>query len=228
MEANWRKNYLRYKSFFLNMLSQYKQRNDWKAYLEILLSLGTISVFSIFALRPTVLTIAGLIKQIDEKEATLEKMDNKIQNLSKAQILYDGERGNINLLEQTTVPKSVNSEVFARQIEGLSAKHLVTVSSFTLSEGVVFESNTSRDTQSDNVTNVATGESPEGVVDVNFSLSMKTNIEAYQLLIAFLSDLADLRQPPKINRVDFTKEKNKDQETNELTLTVKGNLYYLP
>lgn len=227
MEGNWRRNYLRYKSFFLNMLSQYGERNSWKTYLEILLSLGTISVFSIFALKPTVLTIAELIKQIDEKRSTIQKMDNKIQNLSKAQIIYDGERGNINLLEQTAVPKTVNPEVFARQIEGLSVKHNVEILTINLGEGLIRKSPNSSKLIFDNIDDKNTNPTTGGHTEVDFSVSMKSNIEAYQLLNTLLTDFANLRQPPKIERVDFKKEITKEQETTELTLTIKGNLEYL-
>ena len=81
MNQSWRREYLRYKSYFLNVMGRYKERADVKVYLEILLSLATISVFAIFALRPTILTIAGLLKEIETKKETLAKMDEKISNL---------------------------------------------------------------------------------------------------------------------------------------------------
>ena len=81
MAGGWRSNYLRYRSFFLNIYNVYKRRPDLKMFMEILLSLGTISFFAAFALRPTALTIVDLLEQIDEKETTIEKMDQKIQNL---------------------------------------------------------------------------------------------------------------------------------------------------
>src|SRR3989304_7020767 len=132
MDTGWRKNYLRYKSFFLNILTQYRERSDWKAYLEILLSLTTVSIFSIFALRPTILTIAELIRQIEEKKDTVSQMDAKIQNLSKAQTLYDRQRPNIIPLTETAIPKNSNSDIFARQIEGLSSSNQVGISLLSL------------------------------------------------------------------------------------------------
>src|SRR3989304_278866 len=98
MNPGWRGNYLRYKSYFLNVVGQYRERADIKAYIEILLSLATISIFAVFALRPTLLTIAELIKEIDTKKQTLIKMEDKIENLSSAHTLYDRERSRINIL----------------------------------------------------------------------------------------------------------------------------------
>ena len=93
--TDWKKNYVRYRSYFLDIAGRYKERTDIRVYLEILLSLTTISIFSIFALRPTLLTIGGLIKDIEAKKATLVKMDEKMKNLSQAQNLYDQEREKI-------------------------------------------------------------------------------------------------------------------------------------
>ena len=39
MALGWRKDYLRYRSYFLNIVSVYKQRRDLKAFLELILTL---------------------------------------------------------------------------------------------------------------------------------------------------------------------------------------------
>src|SRR3972149_11044320 len=99
MNPGWRNNYLRYKSYFLNVVGSYRERADIRVYLEILLSLVTVSIFSIFALRPTLLTIAHLTREIQSKQQTLKTMEDKIGNLGQAQSLYDRERAKIALLE---------------------------------------------------------------------------------------------------------------------------------
>ena len=87
MALGWKKDYLRYKSFFLNVLAIYKQRTDLHLFSEILLSLITILLFGIFAIRPTLLTIAQLVKDIRGKEATLALMDQKINSLNRARAI---------------------------------------------------------------------------------------------------------------------------------------------
>lgn len=228
METNWRRNYLRYKTFFLNMLSQYREHNDWKAYLEILLSLGTISIFSIFALRPTVLTIAELIKQIDEKQTTLQRMDDKIQNLSKAQILYDSQRGNITLLEQTAVPKSINADVFARQIEGLSLKHQVVISSFSLGESVMTGNQLGASNSSEAPETDILPPTGSEVLNSNFTLTLNSGIDQYLLLTGFLTDFRNLRMPPKIEGVRFETGSGESLGEINLTLSLTGKILYLP
>ncbi len=80
MALGWRKDYLRYRSYFLNVLNLYKRKEDLRMFLEIMLSLSAISFFSIFALRPTFLTIATLLKEINAKKGTIITMDTKIKN----------------------------------------------------------------------------------------------------------------------------------------------------
>ena len=103
MALGWRKDYLRYRSYFLNIVGVYKQRKDLRMFLELLLTLVTVSFFAAFALRPTLLTIIELLKEIDTKEETLTKMSTKIQNLQQAQTLFLQEQSRISLLE-TTIP----------------------------------------------------------------------------------------------------------------------------
>jgi hypothetical protein len=115
MALGWRKDYLRYRSYFLNIVNVYKQRRDVKAFLELILTLVTISFFALFALKPTLLTIIELLREIEAKEETVEKMDTKIQNLQQAQTLYIQEAARIKLLE-TAIPDKPAPDLFVRQI----------------------------------------------------------------------------------------------------------------
>ena len=196
---------------------RYKERDDLKAYLEILLSLVTISVFAVFAFRPTLLTIAGLIKDIDTKEETLVKMNNKIQNMSKAQNLYDQQRKNI-LLLSTAIPTNPNVDIFARQMEGLSGKRVLPIQ-FSLDETTILGVQSKDDTKE--VENVF----PELAESVSFSVNTSTSIDQYLSLSGFLKDLENLRRPVKIDSLTFSSNKNNEQKT--LTLIVQGQFPYL-
>jgi hypothetical protein len=218
MDSTWRKNYFRYKSYFLNMISQYRERSDWKAYLEILLSLATISVFSIFALKPTVLTIAKLIKDIDEKKQTIQKMDNKIQNLSKAQLIYDQERSNIALLEDSALPKSVSADVFARQMEGLSTKENVQLLTVSIDKALILGSSVPE------VSSVLS----EGAAGANFTIVVNADVDQYTLLANFLDGFSNLRRPLYVDKIEYKSELSQDKKNKNLTLYLTGQLPYLP
>ena len=116
MGPAWRRNYIRYKRLFLSFFSTYRERQDIKMFLEILLSLASISILSLAALRPTIITITELIKEIETKKDIIEKMDKKIETLTKAQFLYDQEISRIRLLE-TSIPKEPYPDAFLQQLE---------------------------------------------------------------------------------------------------------------
>ena len=221
MYPGWRNNYLRYKTYFLNVLGRYRERADVRVYLEILLSLTAISIFSVFALRPTLLTIAELIKEIESKKLTLTQMEEKINNLSQAQTLFDRERGKIVLLD-TSIPQKIDPVIFARQMEGLSSKHQsqileVLTGSTPISGEVVSStdsSSSSRDVEA----------LPEGTLTFKYSIQLVSALDQFTALSNFLSDLEQLRLPSKLDSLSLSTTEI-DQEK-FLLMRIEGRLPY--
>lgn len=219
MIPSWRRNYVKYRTYLLSIIGRYRERADVKAYLEILLSLATISIFAFFALKPTLLTIAQLIKDIESKNETLSVMNQKIQNLAKAQALYDQERSNIQLLK-VAIPENPAPDVFVRQLEGLSAKYQSPIAALKLDKVVIL---------GDEIT-VAGGEEegsplPDGSKGLTFSVSTTAEPALYLSLSNFLSDIERLRRPVKIDSFDFTSSEG--TEGNTLILVISGKVPYL-
>lgn len=223
MNPGWRKNYLRYKTYFLNVVARSKERADIRAYLELLLSLATISVFSIFALRPTILTIAQLIKEIETKKETLAQMEGKIQNISKAQSLYDRERVKINLISQA-VPVRPNPEIFTRQIQGLSQTNQTSILGVSTEEALILgqdKPNLNRETE-------VTEEKDKpvtGADELKFSFQNSVDLEQYRSISNFLVEFEKLRLPAKIDSLSLGSSQTKEEKS--LTLIVEGSLPYL-
>ena len=92
MQIGWRQKYATSRNLFTKTMASYSQKPSLKAYLEILLSLFTISILGIFAIRPTTITIGKLYNEIKAKEETIKRMDQKIQNLKNADELYTKEK----------------------------------------------------------------------------------------------------------------------------------------
>lgn len=208
MGPTWRKRYLRYKSFFLNVFEHYRARRDIRAYLEILLSLATISVFAIFALRPTLLTIAELIGEIESKKETVTIMDEKIKNLTKAQTLYDTERRRVELLG-TAIPRSPMPQNLVRQIEALSSKHLTTILTMSMEEAVLLGKEKERKDEK-------LKSWPEGLGELALTVS---NTADYLSLSNFLSDIESLRRPIKIDNLQFQPS---ETETGKILVLLVG------
>ena len=136
MALGWRKDYARYKGFFLNIVDFYKQKKDLLMFLEILLSMATIAIFSVFAIKPTAITIIELMKEIKSKEEVLARMDNKLADLKNAQANYSKEAERIQLLD-TAVPLNPAPVTFFRQIQGISSNDSANLESASIDEVVL-------------------------------------------------------------------------------------------
>ncbi|SRR3990167_5126183 len=174
MALGWRGQYLRYKEFFLNILALYKKRADLKMFLEIILSMATIVVFSLFALKPTALTIISLVKEVQGKESLIEKLDQKISNLEKAREVFSQEQSAIPIIE-SAIPDSPSPDILVRQIEGLAAKNSVGILGISMGE-VALIGNKAK--------------------EVSISISITS---AYQNLNLMIKDIENLRIPVKID-----------------------------
>ncbi len=176
MAQGWRNEYSRYKSFFLNISELYRKKRDLRMFLEILLSLTTISFFAVFALRPTLLTISQLVVDIKSKKETIAVMDTKIRDLATAQQLLLQEASRLSFLE-TSVFDTPKPEVIARQVEGLSDKNMVNILGLSIEETELKPL-------------------PENSDSISLSLNAAGS---YWELYSFLKDVENLRLPVQID-----------------------------
>jgi hypothetical protein len=212
MMPTWRKNYLRYKSFFLNIFKQYQQRPDVKVYLEIVLSSVAISIFAIFALRPTLLTISKLIKEVGAKQQTLAAMEEKIKNTKEAEDLYRNELDKIKLLD-TAMPQEPSPDTLFRQLDGASKKNSVVITNFSISTLTLKD-------KSLPTTSVSSSAKPSSL-----KLSFNTR-GVYKTVIGFLKDVENTRRP--IIFSTFTLGSYIDKDLGKLiVLSVEGESPYV-
>ena len=78
MPLNFRKDSFRYQKYRSELVKLYDKKQSW-VYTSLILTVLTISFFMIFALRPTLLTIASLFGEIRQKEEAVEELDRKIR-----------------------------------------------------------------------------------------------------------------------------------------------------
>ncbi len=204
MALGWRKDYLRYKSYYLDILNLYKRREDLRIFLEIILSLVTISFFSLFALRPTFLTIAVLLKEINTKKETIVKMDAKIENLQTAQNILSQESARIPILE-LSIPTFPQPQNFVHQIEGIAVAAQTQILGIRVDEIPL-----------------------KGDVPVKDQGEMGFSVSAtgsFQNLFSFLKNLENLRSPVKIDILGISLAKK--EQGNILTLVITGKVPYL-
>lgn len=212
MATNLQKNYIRYKEYFLNIALVYKRRPDLKMYLELFLSLVTISFFLVLALKPTIITILDLLKDIKTNEDVIVRMDLKIKDLPIAQNVFSTQIEKINLLE-TAVPARPDPHLFARQIEGIANKNSIFLLSLSFDKLVLVGEDNEKP------------EKPaflEGAKEISITLS---STGSYANLLSFLSDLETLRRPYLISSVSLSKTLGEGVQP--IILSVNGKSPYL-
>lgn len=193
MAIGWRGQYIRYREFFLNIVAVYKKRPDLRAFLEVALSLSTIIIFGIFAIKPTALTIISLSNEIKDKKATITTLDTKIANLSRAQTLLNQNQSSLSDID-TAVPSSPQLGVITEQVQGLSSKD--SVDTVGVSIGQITLSGTDNIKPSKEFDPL-----PAPAKQMTVSISVKGS---YSNLISFTKDLENLKVPVQIDNITIS------------------------
>lgn len=210
MAISFETDYHRYRRYFTNIGALY-QKKQVRVYTELVLSLLTIAFFAFFAIRPTLITIASLVKEIEDKQVITQKLQEKINALALAQQEYAAVSSELSLVEEA-LPQEPNLSLFIRQLETLTVQNGVALR--TIQFGQV-------DLRGQPVTKPNSGEKEE-VSKATFNLAVSGD---YQNLRSFLQSLENLRRFVVVSSFAFTFGEKEEAEL--LILNVSGNVYYL-
>lgn len=206
-----RLNARRYQRYFVDLRALY-QRKDVVIYTGLTLSLFAVAFFGLFALRPTLVTIASLTKEIRSKRETEQKLQTKINDLRQAQINYAQVASSVYLVNQALPTNSSLPEIIY-QIEGLAQKNNLTLNSLTFMPVDIINKNPKQKSVSKTF-------SPAS--EIGFDLTIKGN---YENIKAFLDSLEKLR---RIIIVDsFRLNQTKVEEETTMNLNLAGRAFYI-
>lgn len=201
----WYRYYTKYRSYLSSNLHKVTAKEEVKAYLEILLSLTTVIIFSVFALKPTLITIAKLYKDITYEQMVIEKMDKKIANLKTSQDLLNKEAQNISYLQQA-IPEEAKPEVVIRQIEGITQEGLISLNYLNTGStpliGPAVETTT---------------------IPLNLSLA-----HDFPKIITFVKSLESLRRQITIQGITITKETLFQEGEKDITGVITAYTQFVP
>jgi len=194
-----------YKKYMNQMVLLYDNREDVKIYSELLLSVGAIIIFGLFAVRPTLVTILNLFSEISAKRETIVIMDTKIGNIIAGQTIFERERARLNILSQA-IPQEALAEQYIRQLEGLATRNGVTISSLSLEAiSVLGESTLEQQTKQ---------------FDISFTIAGD-----YLNVASFLDNIENTRRPLLENAV--TTRINKGEITGAVLVSIEGSVPYM-
>lgn len=215
MATNWREQYLRYKDFYLNIQSLYKQRSDLRAFLEIILSISTVIVFLTFALKPTALTIISLYGQIQEKKQTSADLSKKLTDLQTANANFTKNESVIPDID-ISVGNFPQPSVIVQQIQAAAVKDSVTILGVSVGEVILTGSVSGKKLSSD------LKPLPGGAREMPISISAKGS---YSSLSTFLADLENLRTIINLDSVGINSSETEQGKT--IVSIISGRVPFL-
>lgn len=201
MAVDFQLDYRRYRRYFRDISRFYKIKKV-RVYTNAVLTLGAIAFFLFFAIRPTVVTITALIKEIKEKKEVVAALEDKINALSLAQQNYQAVANDLYLIDQS-LPLNPFLHELIRQIEILSVKDGVKIETFQFSSVEIKK------------------EKPKGEKEIEFNLVVSGE---YLNIKNFLTDLNNLRR--LISFDNFSLKQGK-KETSMLVLSLRGKAFFM-
>lgn len=104
-----------------------------KVSIELFLSIGAVIFFALFAIRPTLLTMSDLIKEIEDKRELNEMLGNKIASLATAQTTYMAMEDKVQLLDQA-MPNNENIVKTLKLIEKIASEQNIAITQMSVSK----------------------------------------------------------------------------------------------
>lgn len=215
MALGWRGQYYRYREYFLNILDLYRRRADLRAFVEVVLSLTTIILFLVFALKPTALTIISLVREINEKKATLDTLNQKINNLVAAQAAYTQNKDLLSGVD-IVIPTRPEPDVVSKQVAGLAAKDSVSVLGLSIGQVTLIGKDASTKKTSD------FKPLPGNAHEMSISINVQGD---YPALLLFITDFENLKIASKIDVASINKSKS--GELNVILALISARIPYL-
>lgn len=126
MIFDYKKEYQRYKKYYTTV-EPFIKSSRFRGYFSAIATLLALSIFGYFAIRPTLLTIFSLNKQITDSRLVNQKLQEKINNLAIAQEKLTTMQDRIYLIDNVLPPDNEFTQII-KSLEKLAVENKATVS----------------------------------------------------------------------------------------------------
>ncbi|HJZ05296.1 hypothetical protein A2634_00790 [Candidatus Amesbacteria bacterium RIFCSPHIGHO2_01_FULL_48_32] len=127
MALDYKSSLARYRRY----LQVVQQKPLWQASLYVILSLVLTIVLVVSALRPTLITIAGLWGQIEQGKLIEERMDQKIAVIQQARQEYENNAPRLGLLDEA-LPTRTAWSLFVTSLGGFASQSGVVIETISI------------------------------------------------------------------------------------------------
>lgn len=233
----------RYQKYYQRLEPMFKNRQT-QAYTMVILSLITIAFFGMFAIRPTLKTIATLHRQIEDKEELNQKLEEKITALIAAQETYQQMETNLEKI-YSLMPVEVEFPSLIRRLELVSVANSALISGIQVDEVFLYNKdgtaapgaptveeiqettdatlNEAVEDAATDVTATPTVPSAASRLDIKFTVSYQGD---YLNIVNLLNQLTRMDRLVTIN--SFALGRQTVGQTSSLSLSLNAQAYYLP
>lgn len=193
---------LKYDKYYKDVLPYLKKDRN-QQYFAIILTFSASIFFALFAINPTLSTIAKLKKEVADNKLVDQRLSEKINNLSLLSSAYEDVTSDISFVTDA-IPVNPNAPTLVAQIQSIAKNSDVLISGLTISP-----------------INLIAKESNKSSV-FTFEFSAQGNFEN---ISKFISDLVNMQRIVTIHRISISKDNpvaQTETETEVLTNPVSG------
>ena len=182
--------------------------------LTLVLSVFLMSVFVVFALRPTILSIVNLKKTISESKKVLQQLETKVNFLQKASNQLETLRPVIPNINNSIPNNGAMYSPITLAIDELAYQVGVIVESESLGPTLLYSRILSPFTPNKN----------QKVVELSFSLRVSGG---YSEVTDFLNMMMKMERNVLVDNVTIAKQAGAKNSTASVTMNVSGLAFYL-
>ncbi len=189
---------------YLAFMPDLKQERT-KKFITMVLTLVAAIILGLFAISPTISTIANLQKQIDDNIFVDQKLQQKINNLSSLQQKYIEVQNDLPVITDA-IPASAQIPLLVAQVQTVAKDANLKLDSFQ-----TFELNLSKETKP-----------AKNYSSFDFGLSVEGS---YQQITDFLNNLTNFQRIILITNISISKSTTTDNN-GALQLNIKGTAFF--
>jgi Tfp pilus assembly protein PilO len=192
-------------------LAQYSQTPGFQGLIIVVLSVLLIVVFLMFAIKPSLVKIAELRKQVEESQKVLTQLDSKVRALESAAKNWDKIKANLGAVENA-VPMATRYRLFNRELVALAAVHQIGIANIAMSDALIFAENIDP-------------YNPDKKMEIaGINLVFRATGD-YQNLMGFVNELTNIERVVAIETINIVPDSK--IEGGGLALNITGSVYYL-
>lgn len=200
---------IKYEKYYKDVLPYLKKDRN-QQYFAVILTFSATIFFALFAINPTLSTIAKLKKEVTDNRLVDQRLSEKISNLSLLSSAYQNIEDDISFVTDA-IPSRPEAPTLVAQIQSIAQSSDVLISGLSITP-----------------VNLIAKESVNSSV-FTFELSVQGDFEK---ISKFISDLVDMQRIVSVHRISISKanpesENEPSPESDkDLNANIKGSVYF--